>query len=82
MNQKTEKLEIIAFGAAARVLGHERIPWPYYADAQELIHSLLTRYPGLRQVHFVIAVNKELRADEETIPPGATVALLPPYAGG
>lgn len=82
MNPKTDKLEIIAFGAAARVMGNERIPWPYYSNAQDLVDSLLKRYPGLRSVHFVIAVNKELRADEETIPPGATVALLPPYAGG
>ncbi|MCO6484986.1 MAG: MoaD/ThiS family protein [Saprospiraceae bacterium] len=81
-SSKTETMEIIAFGVAARIIGAPRISWPYIRDTAELRAALIHRYPGLRNVPFILAVNRDVSPDEQTIPPGATVAVLPPYSGG
>ena len=44
--------------------------------------ALIKAYPELRDLPFVIAVNMDVAGGEQPIPPGATVALLPPYSGG
>lgn len=82
MEAKTDTMEIIAFGVAARIIGAPRITWPYISDTQTLRTELIRRYPGLRNVPFVLAVNKDLSPEDHAIPPGATVAVMPPYSGG
>lgn len=82
MNTSTETIDIIAFGVAARILGAPKITWPYIGDIEELRTALIRRYPGLRNVPFILAVNKDIRPDDQQIPPGATIAIMPPYSGG
>lgn len=48
----------------------------------ELRAELLRRHPALQGLSFRIAVGQELADEASPIPPGAEVALLPPFAGG
>jgi sulfur-carrier protein len=82
MSTSTDTIEIIAFGVAARIIGAPRITWPYIGDIDELRWALIRRYPELRNVPFVLAVNKDIRPDDLHIPPGSTIAVMPPYSGG
>ena len=40
------------------------------------------KYPGLKEMNFKIAVNKELVNNVTELEEGSEIALLPPFAGG
>lgn len=48
----------------------------------DLRAELHRRHPALLGLSFRIAVDRELATDQAIVPPGAEVALLPPFAGG
>ncbi|MEZ5031190.1 MAG: MoaD/ThiS family protein [Saprospiraceae bacterium] len=83
MKPDTEQLiHLLAFGMIADVLEHTEKDWPWSADTSTLRAALIQAYPELTDLPFVIAVNMEVASGVQPIPPGATVALLPPYSGG
>ena len=51
-------------------------------SAEELRSLLEKEYEGLETLTYRIAVNGQLDQEENMIPEGAELALLPPFAGG
>lgn len=78
------QIEILYFGIIAECTGLTTETWDIEAkiSVQELMQSLLEKYPILRDRKFRIAVNKQMATTNTPLLPGAEVALLPPFAGG
>jgi molybdopterin synthase sulfur carrier subunit len=51
-------------------------------NTTELLEKLYKKYKYLKDISFVIAVNKSIIANEVKLNPNDTIALLPPFAGG
>lgn len=83
MNTLSEKeIHLLAFGMIAEVLNSQERTWPWAVDTDALRADLIHTFPELKEMPFVIAVDMEVNHMNQPIPPGATVALLPPYSGG
>lgn len=82
MTDTHQSIHLLAFGMIADVLEHSETDWAWSADTVSLRADLIRAYPELNGLPFVIAVNMEVNGGDQPIPPGATVALLPPYSGG
>jgi sulfur-carrier protein len=50
--------------------------------SQELCDTLQSKYPGLVNTNFAIAVNQSIIRSVTPISNNDTIALLPPFAGG
>ena len=48
----------------------------------EVVHTLQTKYPGLSEKVYKIAVNNEFVEGETELADNATIDLLPPFSGG
>ena len=75
-------MTVLAFGALADILGKSQLTVDDLPSTQALIEGLQTSFPQLKNMDYAIAVNKQMVTDDTTLPPGATVALLPPFSGG
>ena len=51
-------------------------------SVSQLINQLNTKYPGLIDLAFTVAVDKNLVPQETVLTQDAEVALLPPFSGG
>jgi len=71
------------FGAIEEVTGiaRESVSLDSSDSLEAIKQQLLSKYPGLEQLSFQIAVNQSL-ADSATLKNGDEVAFLPPFAGG
>ncbi len=79
---ETTTITIIAFGMATRIFGDSSISMSHVNDTDTLRNVLNERFPALVEVPFVLAVNQELSLGNQPIPPGAEIAIMPPYSGG
>jgi len=72
------------FGMVQELLSLDKEPLAVDPDTsvKTLRSRLESRYPALSGIDFAVAVNQELAAEDTTLPAGAEVALLPPFAGG
>jgi sulfur-carrier protein len=52
------------------------------ADTDELIKEMSGRYPGIENLTYLIAINKNIVQVNTPIKTGQELALLPPYSGG
>ena len=48
----------------------------------ELKQAITAKYSDLADASFTIAVDQQIAEDQQTIQPGAEIALLPPFSGG
>lgn len=71
-----------AFGLCAEALGCQELQLPLANTVRLFRQELIAMYPSLANQNFRIAVNQELRNEEEDLHPGDTLALLPPFSGG
>ncbi len=75
-------IDIIAFGMASRIVGNGHLSLPHVGDTDTLRKVLLERFPALAEVPYILAVNQEIISGNQSIPPGAEIAIMPPYSGG
>ncbi len=79
-------VRVLYFAAAREAAGAtaEDLPEPGFASVADLRRALLARRPGLARVlpRCRIAVGQELAAEEDRVPDGVEVAVVPPVAGG
>lgn len=76
------ELNILVFGQLVEITGQERLVIPSVGDTAALQDALTQLFPRLAGSRYVIAVNKEIYTAGTEIPPGANIALLPPFSGG
>jgi sulfur-carrier protein len=75
-------MEIILFGQLADIVGNGKIDIASAADTDELKRILENRFPRLKGVNYMIAVNKQLVQSGVALHGGEVIALMPPFSGG
>ena len=80
--QKGLQIEIVFFGKLKEFSNTDTEYWSACNDTEALRAEIFRRYPGMKGMPFLIAVNEELIHSNTKINPGDRVAVMPPYAGG
>jgi molybdopterin converting factor subunit 1 len=79
-------MKVLLFARARDLIGadHLVLARPESATVGDLRQRLMLDHPQLVGLLAIsaFAVNQELAGDDQTIPQGAEVALLPPVSGG
>jgi molybdopterin converting factor small subunit len=75
-------LHILSFGPATDHCPNTVLQLAEGATTQELRAHLEDTFPGLKQLPFVLSVNRVIRHDVFLLQDGDEVALLPPFSGG
>ena len=78
----TQELSIFVFGQLVDITGTGNIFLPMVSDSNALQEILNERFPALRTVSYVIAVDKKLVIGNTALTPQSSIALLPPFSGG
>jgi molybdopterin synthase sulfur carrier subunit len=76
------KINILFFGRLADITGTSSKSIENVADTDELNKKLITLYPGLAELNYLTAVDKEVISGNKKLGNNMTVALLPPFSGG
>jgi sulfur-carrier protein len=79
---KSMTVNIRLFGPLTDITGRSSVSIDQVKDTDEAIGKLHQLYPPLQQSPYLIAVDKEIIHHNTPLANGATMALLPPYAGG
>ncbi len=79
-------MEILLFGIAREIVGDVVLKIPGHAnlhDVNDLRAWLEERYPQFKGLSsLAVAVNREYAQNNDPLPPGAEIALIPPVSGG
>ena len=73
--------KIILFGRLADIAG-DSVTVDDVSDTDGLVKTLHESYPGLAEVKYVIAVNKQVINANTILNNNSMVVLLPPFSGG
>lgn len=80
------KVRVLFFATLRERAGERQVEMELPDDLRvaEFKEILKERYPGLGQgmPSALVAINKELAFDQQSIPDGAEVAVFPPVSGG
>ncbi len=82
MNKLQQKIKVLAFGMVADKIQTSVIEIDGISSTDVLKGYLFQQFPGLEEIRFSISVNRKQAVGNQPIPPGAEVALLPPFSGG
>lgn len=77
-----KEINVLLFGAVADIVGKSNFVMPTPSSTDELKEQLEADYPALKNISYVVAVNKQMVTASTALEPNATVALLPPFSGG
>ena len=75
-------MEILLFGQLADITGAAKAVVDTTADTDGLKAMLEDRFPGLKQVKYMLAVNKRIVQTNTSLDGTETIALMPPFSGG
>lgn len=75
-------MEILFFGQLVDVAGTANTQLANLADTDALKAVLEERFPGLKQVRYMLAVDKRIVAFNTVLNGNETIALMPPFSGG
>lgn len=75
-------IQVKFFGMLADAAGTTGLVLEDSRNTDALKEKLFTDFPSLKNMPFVIAVNKKIVRENKQLSAGDTVALLPPFAGG
>ena len=76
------ELEILTFGQISDIIGKSTFKISYINSTQDLIENLTNEFPELKNIRYIIAVNKHIVHQNIQLNSGDVVALLPPFSGG
>jgi molybdopterin converting factor small subunit len=76
------KVNVLIFGPLKDVTGTNACEVNDVEDTDEMIAKMNGRYPGLKKMKYLIAVEKDIVQGNTILRDNFTVALLPPYSGG
>ena len=80
------RIQVLYFAAARERAGvsREELEVAEGASVRAAVELIASRHPRLRELlpHLRIAVNQEFGRQEDALPNGAELALIPPVAGG
>jgi molybdopterin synthase sulfur carrier subunit len=75
-------MEILLFGQLADITGASKFEAGFVADTDGLKMLLEERFPGLKQVKYMLAVNMHIVQANTSLDGSETIALMPPFSGG
>ncbi len=75
-------IEILVFGQLTDITGQSSWQLEDMIDTDQLIATLVEKYPTLTSAKYLVAVNMEVIRGNVMLRAGDTVALLPPFSGG
>lgn len=76
------EVNILAFGQVADITGKSEWKFTHVKNTNELMQLLVSTYPLLQSINYLIAVNKKIIQGNTELHNEDTVALLPPFSGG
>ena len=76
------EITIITFGQMAELTGKSNWVMTGIHTTEQLKESIKSSYPAVKNINFLVAVDKKIITGNSEIPVNATVALLPPFSGG
>ncbi len=76
------KTDVLLFGQARDIVGWNSISVNDVADTAELVKVLTNDYPALKDIPFVVAVDRQIKQENTLLNEHAVVAILPPFSGG
>ena len=74
-------IQVLTFGRLTDIV-EANLQLEDIADTNALVNELNSRYPGLEQSKYVIAVNRKMIDVNTALHENDIVALMPPYSGG
>ncbi|RYY61083.1 MAG: MoaD/ThiS family protein [Chitinophagaceae bacterium] len=74
-------VEVTGFGKISGITG-AAFRVSDVTDTDSLRALLESRYPALKEIKYVIAVDKKMTRENAALTNGSVVALLPPFSGG
>ena len=76
------KVTVLFFGKLGEIPGKKSIELVDVLDTDELVSKLNADFPAMRDMKYIIAVDKQIIQGNTPLTNNNTVAFLPPYAGG
>ena len=77
-----KQINVLTFGAIREITGNKNLVIEAVDTTEGLVKVLEEKYPMLKALQYVIAVNKEVIQQPVVLNDRADVALLPPFSGG
>jgi len=78
----TDTLTIRCFGQLTELLGGDKLIMPFVSDSEELLRSLIDKYPFLQTTKFVISIDRKVIRTKTQLTSASEIAILPPFSGG
>lgn len=78
----TETLTIRCFGQLTELLGVDKLSMPFVSDSEELLRSLIDRYPFLQTTKFIVSIDRKVIRTKTQLTSESEIAILPPFSGG
>ena len=75
-------IHVKLFGMLSDAAGCSEIQLHHVHDTDSLKQKLISDFPKLKDMSFVIAISKCISGKNQKLNDGDTVVLLPPFAGG
>jgi molybdopterin synthase sulfur carrier subunit len=75
-------IKILLFGQLKQLTGSSELELQDITDTDQLIKEMKSRFPEIRDLNYMIAVDKTIIHGNTSIHENQELALLPPYSGG
>ncbi len=76
------ELKIQVFGNLRDIIGSNELVVNDVLSKDELVKMLNTRYAKLSGTKYVVAINRKISVENDSLNEHSEVALIPPYSGG
>ena len=76
------QINIVAFGYLTDVLGKSSLTLQNIPNTDQLRLQLQRLYPALKDIQYLMAVDKDIVTENTQLQDNHMIALLPPYSGG
>lgn len=76
------KINVLAFGQIADITGKNSWSMNGVKSTEEFSQLMQKEFPDMKNIDYLMAVNKKIVGEETELQNGDTVALLPPFSGG
>ncbi|MGS2741910.1 MoaD/ThiS family protein [Sinomicrobium sp. M5D2P17] len=75
-------MKILVFGQLTDIFGDSFVQMKDIPDTDTMVRKLEEKYPVLKRMKYLIAIDKEIVRENTLLADGSEVCLLPPFSGG
>lgn len=77
-----QEISIQFYGVLAEVTGTRQTTLCDVCSVEEIKKHLQSTYPGIDKHNYIVAINNIIVMNNQTVPSGSTIAVMPPFSGG